>query len=67
MKYNLEGSDTQLRLEICAIQPNYRSMMECTHKLQEFNKDDAILGFWVAWIMIGLFVIGYVVGRWSND
>lgn len=66
MKYNLNGSATQLRLEICAIQPDYKSMMECTHKLQEFNQDACLSGFGIALMMIGLLIIGFIMGRFSR-
>jgi hypothetical protein len=67
MKYHLDGSPADLRIEICTSQTSYKAVMECSHELQKFKDNESIVGFWVAWMIMGLFFIGYLVGRWSND
>jgi hypothetical protein len=66
MKYNIDGTTVQLRLEICNLQQNFKAIKECNKKLQEFNASDSMTGFYVAFLLMGFFFVGYFTGRFSQ-
>lgn len=64
MSFNLEGTINQLRLEICRLQPTKEAMMACQEECKDRMHDDTLDGFYIAMILFGVFLIGYIVGKY---
>lgn len=62
MKYNLNGSANQLRLEICNLQHEYSAIQACNNDLQKFISDESMTGFYIALIFALTFIMGYFIG-----
>lgn len=65
MKYNLSGTSNELRLEICALQKDYKSVIECNSEVKSVLNDDAMCGFEIALLFLTVGFIGFIIGRAS--
>lgn len=66
MKYNLTGNLNQLRLEICAQQTSYKTMMHCVRDVKEIADDPRVVGIETGILMTTAIVMCFILGHWSK-
>lgn len=61
--FKLNGSNNELRIEICMLQKDMASITQCNEQLKSAISTDALSGFFIAVIILMIFSFGYGLGK----